>query len=286
MSWKLKFETLSKKHLIAIAIVFVLFAALAFGFIESEKYKLEVHESHFAFFNDGNSPLKIVHLSDFQSAHKNPEYMKKIISLSNAQNADLIVITGDLVEGFEGSEIVSDLSGLSAKYGVYAILGNHDYRYWRACPPSGENVRYTNELGGHLENLNITLLRNENAGLNISGRKFYLAGLDDSLVCMDDYDAAVLGIEGRDKIVLLHEPAKANHILFEGKNFVLSGHTHCGQVYVPYVSELFLGIFGFGNVAGGHVQIDGENQQFISCGLDPGIVRLFNPNTIDVLYLN
>ena len=273
-----------KKLLAAAVIGFVLLAALVF--IQQEKYKLEVHESHFDFFNDAKPPLKIVQLSDFQSAHQNPAYMQKIISLSNAQDADLIVITGDLVDGSEDSSVVSDLSGLSAKYGVYAILGNHDYRHWHSCPPSKENIQYTKELAANLEKSGITLLRNENIELNISGREIYIAGLDDSLVCADNYVLGTLSIKDKDKIVLLHEPAKANEITFSGKNFVLSGHTHCGQVYIPYISEFFLGIFGFGDVAGGHVQLGNENQQFISCGVDLGYIRLFNPNTIDVLYFN
>lgn len=287
MKWQTNPEAVQRKIGIILAIVAVIILIfLAFRFAEDEKYRIEVKENKFHFFNDGKPPLKIVQLSDFQSAHQKKEYVQKIVSIANAQNADIILITGDIVEGYENPAIVEDLAGLHAKSGVYAILGNHDYRTWWDCPPSKENVQYTQELSQNLKRAGIILMRNENVIVNISGREVFIVGLDDASVCADDYAASVLQTQQRDKIVMLHEPARAGSISFEGKNFVLSGHTHCGQVYIPYLSEFLLGVFGYGDDAGGYAQLGGQNLQYISCGLDPGKIRLFNPNSIEVLYID
>ena len=85
---------------------------------------------------------------------------------------------------------------------------------------------------------------------------------------------------------MMHEPAAIQTQHMVGKNVVLSGHTHCGLVYVPYLTNAILWAIGFGWDAGGKVELGDGNEQYIGCGLTPGGIRLFTNPQITVIRLS
>jgi predicted MPP superfamily phosphohydrolase len=150
-----------------------------------------------------------------------------VVAKVNALEPDLIVITGDLVDGHlhELRQHVEPLRGLKARDGVYAVTGNHEY-YWNPNP-----------WLEHLRSLGIRILRNENVTIQ---DRFVLAGVDDS-TATEDVPRAVAGRDPALPLVLLaHHPRTITRAVTAGVDLQLSGHTHGGQLLpLGWLSRLF-----------------------------------------------
>jgi predicted MPP superfamily phosphohydrolase len=166
------------------------------------------------------------------------EFAARVVEQVNALDADLIVITGDLVDG-RLSELrphVEPLRRLRARDGVFAVTGNHEY-YWDA-----------ESWLEHLRSLGIRILRNQH--VTIAGA-FQLAGADD-VTAGEDVPRAVRGRNPALPLVLLaHHPRTVALAAASGVDLQLSGHTHGGQLLpLGWLSRLFdprvagLGRFG------------------------------------------
>ncbi len=191
--------------------------------------------------------LKIVQVSDL---HVGPmigrEYVQKTVDLINAQNPDLVVLTGDLVDGTP-EQLMRDMEPLSqikSKLGVYGCLGNHElYSGLYDWLPQ-------------FEQLNIRMLNNEHTIIDSIERTFVLAGVTDPQVgrSMPEFTPdAEKAIESAPqhlyKIVLAHQPSACFDCARAGFDLQLSGHTHAGQFFPfsllvkfahPYVKGLNL----------------------------------------------
>jgi predicted MPP superfamily phosphohydrolase len=154
-------------------------------------------------------------------------FAEKLVAQVNALAPDLIVITGDLVDGrlAELRPHIEPLRELRARDGVYCVTGNHEY-YWDA-----------DRWLDHLRSLGIRVLRNEH--VTIAGA-FELAGVDDS-TASEDLPAAVAGRDEALPLVLLaHHPRVVARARAAGVDLQLSGHTHGGQLLpLGYLARLF-----------------------------------------------
>jgi predicted MPP superfamily phosphohydrolase len=170
----------------------------------------------------------IVQMSD---VHVGPtigrEFVEAVVRRTNELAPDMVVITGDLVDGSVDQlrELVSPLGGLSAKDGVYFVTGNHEYY-------SGAD-----EWIAHLRTLGIRVLRNER--VDVRGL-FELAGVDDVSASRmlshhgQDIAGAVAGRdESRPLVLLAHQPKAMREAVAAGVDLQLSGHVHGGQM-VPF----------------------------------------------------
>ena len=150
-----------------------------------------------------------------------------VVAKVNALGADLIAITGDLVDGDLGElrRHVEPLRQLAARDGVYAVTGNHEY-YWQ-----------TDAWLEHLRSLGLRILRNERVA--IAGA-FELAGVDDS-TAGEDVPRALAGRNPALPVVLLaHHPRTIERAVAAGVALQLSGHTHGGQLLpLGWLSRLF-----------------------------------------------
>jgi predicted MPP superfamily phosphohydrolase len=174
------------------------------------------------------SGYRIVQMTD---VHVGPTigraFVESIVSESNALAPDMVVITGDLVDGSveELAPLVEPLRDLKAKDGVYFVTGNHEYY-------SGADAWIA-----HLATLGIRTLRNERVPIRDA---FDLAGVDDASAARmlphhgQDVAAAV---EGRDPsralVLLAHQPKAARQAIPAAVDLQLSGHVHGGQM-VPW----------------------------------------------------
>jgi predicted MPP superfamily phosphohydrolase len=150
-----------------------------------------------------------------------------VVAKVNALGADLIAITGDLVDGNLGElrRHVEPLRELAARDGVYAVTGNHEY-YWQ-----------TDAWLEHLRSLGLRILRNEHVAIRGA---FELAGVDDS-TAGEDVPRALAGRDPALPVVLLaHHPQTIARATAAGVALQLSGHTHGGQL-LPFgwLSRLF-----------------------------------------------
>lgn len=161
------------------------------------------------------------------------ERAKAIVKEINAAKPDLILLPGDFIAdrdfGVPGGtkaeeEIASILGALSAPFGVYAVLGNHDW--WH------DGNGFMAALGRH----GITVLNNESAP--VPGLPLWLVGIGDDSTGHSHPARAMQQLpRGAPALVMMHDPASLQEVrTFSG--FAVAGHTHGGQVYIPGVGAL------------------------------------------------
>ncbi len=175
------------------------------------------------------SGTRIVQLSD---VHVGPtihrHFIETIVAQCNALAPDLVVITGDLVDGSveELREHTAPLAQLRAKYGTFFVTGNHEYY-------SGAEEWCT-----ELERLGVRVLRNERVSIGDEGSSFDLAGVDDHSAKGfggghgEDLPKALAGRDpARELVLLAHQPRTIFEAQEHGVGLQLSGHTHGGQLW-------------------------------------------------------
>ncbi len=156
-------------------------------------------------------------------------YVEAVVDAVNALDADLIAITGDLVDGAVQhlSAHTAPLRGLAARHGTYFVTGNHEYY-------SGVTA-WVNEL----RRLGLHVLMNEHVVLDHDGASLLLAGVTDFGAHhfhpshRSDPAAALAGAPAaaRVRVLLAHQPRSAAAAEQAGFDLQLSGHTHGGQFF-------------------------------------------------------
>lgn len=210
------------------------------------------HTLRLARWPAGLSRLRIVQLSDVHySLYLSAALAARSVELINRMQPDLIALTGDFVTSSrQFIEPVSELLGrLRAPLGVYAVLGNHDFRVGAELVTRG------------LRRHNIHVLRNEHRALNLPGGRIKIAGIDDSRQAPDL--AAALGTADAEGFTLLlaHNPVALDEATAAGVDLVLAGHTHGGQIHLRFAGALYERYWPVGFVA------RGDTQMYISRGL-------------------
>ncbi len=181
--------------------------------------------------------FRIAQLSDLHIGTLTPKAWGMAWSrAANAKLADVAVVTGDMVtSGTDFHEDVADVIGsLRAKNGVFASMGNHDYF------GDGE------PLVSMLRDRGVGVLRNEGVVIDRGGAQLWLAAIDDTWTRRDDLAEAMRHRpEGATTVLLAHDPNRFNEAADAGANVVLSGHTHGGQIGVPFLYR-FANLASFG----------------------------------------
>lgn len=179
-------------------------------------------------------------LSDF---HYDPHFsvhpLRSAIGMVNGLHPELIVLTGDFVS----MPLVGDASTaasaaepcaqllrqMQAPHGLWAVMGNHD--------ATTDPERVTSAL----RSAGIQVLSNQSTAIERDGARFWLGGVDDVLEGDPDLIAALHDIPPDEPAVLLaHEPDYADHVARHSVDLQLSGHSHGGQVRLPFVRPLYL----------------------------------------------
>lgn len=192
---------------------------------------------------------RIVHISDFHlDGYMNkPEKLQRIVDEVNAQKADLIVFTGDLVS-IHKSELVPCipyLKQMKAKDGVISIMGNHDYMTYDRKLSDRERAAAVKDLQRmEREDLGWNLLLNENTFIHRGADSIAIVGSENenrgvhSVIRRANMPKALKGTEDSYRIILTHDPthwrgdivSRARSV--DDGTLTLSGHTHSGQVKV------------------------------------------------------
>lgn len=166
--------------------------------------------------------LRIVQLTDLHhSPFTGSDQLKYAIETANDLQPDIIALTGDYVSHErEYAAPCAELVGrLRAKHGVFAVLGNHDH--WTDAPLVADLFRAEG----------VRVLINEGLRFELAGASFWLAGVDDTMVGLEDLPRALAGSNADEmKLLLAHNPVILRRAARAGVDLVLSGHTHGGQV--------------------------------------------------------
>jgi len=188
--------------------------------------------------------FKIAQLSDFHyDEYFSVVPLRNAINVVNGLQADLVVLTGDFVtvpvfadflqnaeQAEKDAEPCARLLGhLHARFGVIAILGNHDL---------GSDRQLVTES---LQLYGIPVLRNRSVPIEWGGSRIWLSGVDDVLRGKPDINRTLRAVPRNEPVVLLvHEPDFADQVVLHPVDLQLSGHSHGGQIRFPLIGPLYL----------------------------------------------
>ena len=190
----------------------------------------------------GFENYRIVQISDIHcgSWAGDTQALQKAVNLINAQEPDLIVFTGDLVNNIatELDEFMPVLSQLKAKDGVYSVLGNHDYAMYIPWESPEKKEQNLIALKQKQADMNWMLLNNRHVKLYQNGDSLALIGVENCgrppFPNYAKFPEAMEGTEGMFKILLSHDPSSwRREVLPETDiQLTLSGHTHAMQTKI------------------------------------------------------
>ena len=158
-------------------------------------------------------------------AVRSAAFTQQVVDLVDAEQPDLVVVAGDLVDGTAErySPEIAPLARLEAPLGVFATTGNHEM-----FMDTGNWVRAFERVG-------LDVLRNESVTLRRDGATLNLVGVDDATgegEFAPDYGAALAGVDPAGFTLLAaHQPLQAFEVQGRGVDLQLSGHTHGGQMW-------------------------------------------------------
>lgn len=275
--------------------LFGLFLSYAY-FIEPRQFVIIEETLAVPHWSANLNGFRIVAIADLHtgSNYAPPERIRYVVEQANAQNADLIVLLGDYVseskwdresrrkpEGTDRTElwvpvetIAESLKGLKAKYGAYAIIGNHDWYH------NEQKIhRMFEEIAG------LTVLQNEIIEIDVNGEKVRLWGIEDLYrnrqVPPEPFNALA---EKKNVVVLTHNP---DSLLSAPDGFAImfSGHTHGGQLNWPIFGPK--AVFNDPRFMDGHAVVDGKHV-YVTSGVGTSVIpfRFRVPPEIAVITIN
>jgi uncharacterized protein len=179
------------------------------------------------------SGFRIVQLSDLHYGFLVPIILiRHVIERANKLKPDLIVCTGDYVHEKNSTTQIDQvwpiLSRLTAPSGVYSVLGNHDH--WADTARSDYWLKRTRQD-----------LRHKSVRIERDGQHFWLSGAGDFLEDHRSLDILLREVPDNDcRIVLAHNPDTADTEYSSRIDLMLSGHTHGGQIDIPFIGPPIL----------------------------------------------
>jgi len=286
----------SRAAVVSSIIAAVFFAVLCYAyFIEPDRLLVNQTNLKIKNWNPVFDGIKIVMIADIHGGSNNVtvEKMRQIVAKSNEQDPDLVVLLGDYVSQYRGnhqalkmpmSTVADGMSGLRARYGVYAVLGNHDVLFNDGA------------VAAELTRVGYRVLQNEVAVIEKNGRMLRIFGLKDHIkigrwIDFSENAKRVLAENdpSGDVIVLEHSPdilpvITGDLSISPDLKLILAGHTHGGQVWFPVLGSLIVPSSYGQKYAYGHIY-ENNVDMFVTTGIGTSIlpIRFMVPPEIAVL---
>lgn len=238
-------QRISRRRLLRTGLIGAFGLALYAGEIERHWTQVTHTEVQLTGLPEAFEEFRIVQLSDIHmDSYTEPFFLRSVVAQVNQLRPDMIVLTGDYVSempwprdlaigaGWQCAEILKELVCRP----LYAILGNHDVAVGAA------------EVTEALTASGITVLHNAHLPIERDGARIWLSGLADPLTGNSRPElaipASIRNIPNEPVVLLCHEPDYADNLLKHpvghAVSLMLSGHTHGGQVRLPFVGPLTL----------------------------------------------
>lgn len=202
--------------------------------VEPRMLDITRHTIKNAVLPSGFDGVRIIQFSDTHIGFQYKiEQLEQLISQINDLNPDMIVFTGDLLDDprhfTQKNKLISMLSNLDAPLGKYAVYGNHDH--------GGYGSDLYKQI---MEQSGFTLLLNTSANIKLlDGSSIWIAGIDDAMLGKPDLNASMDNIPSNSYTILLsHAPDKADEAADHQIQLQLSGHSHGGQIQIPFYGPL------------------------------------------------
>ncbi len=242
-------EKISRRSFLKNGFRLSVLAFLAIGYERRNNLKTEHVHLDFPNLPSSFHGFRIIQISDLHASFwVGREYLMEVVREINKLKKDLVVISGDIITGSVNSfwkrwmptsksdylSMVVDVLGNLEGGDKIAVLGNHDQ--WDG---KKTEVRLVTEL----ERVGIQVLRNSSKKLSRGLSSLYVAGTDDYWVSCNLEKALRRVPQNEFKILLCHNPDVRQDIENETKiDITLCGHTHGGQVAIPFISHHFIPI--------------------------------------------
>ena len=209
--------------------------------------------------------FRLVQISDLHyAAYTEPFYLRRMVERVNALKPDLVLLTGDFVSmsplaRANAADYIplcaAILGGLSCPL-RYGVLGNHDWM-----------VDAVGVIAA-LQTVGIKILVNESLPIERASKRIWLAGVGDGMANAVDLPKTMPARAAADRepvILMCHEPDLLDQVARYGPDLMLSGHTHGGQVRLPFMKPYFLPPLGKHYVAGHFLR--GRTQLYVNRGI-------------------
>ena len=223
--------------LIGMGVAAIPFAGMIYGMLWGRyNYRVVKHTLYFDDLPEAFDGYRVVHISDIHSgSFDNAEKVQYGIDMINAQHADVIFFTGDLVnnKAEEMRPWIAHFKQLHAKDGVYSVLGNHDYGDYLQWDSPDEKAKNLETLKQIHQQLGFCLLNNESVFLSRGQQRIAVVGVENwgqGFIKKGNLKQALSQVDKKDfKILLSHDPTHWQYEVLKDPNFIhltLSGHTH------------------------------------------------------------
>jgi predicted MPP superfamily phosphohydrolase len=222
--------------------------------------------------------FKVVAISDIHtgSNYAPLERLRVVVEKANEQNADIIVLLGDYVsesgrgrrrnipEGSDGTdlkvpvnEIADALRGFSARYGTFAVIGNHDW--------------YNNEQKIHseLERVGITVLNNEIHEISVQERSVRIWAIEDLWKNRRVPADAFAALQDRSNVIAITHNPDSLLSAPAGFSIMFAGHSHGGQINFPIFGPF--APFNDPRFMDGHAEVDGKHV-YVTSGVGTSVI--------------
>ncbi|MPZ91008.1 MAG: metallophosphoesterase [Actinobacteria bacterium] len=250
----------------------------AYAVYEPRRYRLVTHDLTCL---PSVPPLNVLHVSDTHLAANNRARIRWLAELPDrlGSTPDLVLATGDFVQDDSGIEPLAEvLASLEARLGRFFVFGSHDYyqasfqsyaKYWtgkrKLESPRADSTR----LRDSLEDKGWIQLHNRSEVIETPSGQVRVAGVDDPYLGRHRTDHLERGERDRLAIGLMHSPEIVSEFTLAGFDLIVAGHTHAGQVRLPFVGAVVTNCSLPASLAGGPHRI-GHSWLHVSPGLGTG----------------
>ena len=274
---------------IFILLIIVISLVLAYShFIATQMITLHEYKITNENIPENYDGLKIIQISDIHYGRMfDKNKLNRLIKSINEQEPDIVVLTGDLIDKDTNltttmaNELGEGLKKIQANVAKYAITGNHDYKF-----DEWQNIIET----GNFENLNNTydtIYKNGYSSILIAGVSTVVdkQNINDKLTSTIDYINSFENGGPVYKILLIHEPDVIDKLNNNKFDLILAGHTHGGQVRLPFLPPIILPTNGQ-KYPGPYYKI-GNADMYVSNGLGVSTIdfRLFDTPSYNIYRL-
>ena len=235
----------------------------AYGAFRRDDYEISCVDLPIINLPERFENFTITMLTDIHSSiFMEREQMETYVKATNDLGGDMVVVTGDFVNSLteEVYPFAEAFSGLHGRYGVYGVLGNHDFF-----------TRNVEVVAKEVNDCGIRLLRDQTTAINKDGQKIYLMGVDDVGTAKRAgllFDDVLRDTEpGIPKILLCHRPYFFEQAAERNIEVTLSGHTHGGQLVIARIGGEVLAPARMASPYVAGLYTRGASQMYVSRGI-------------------